>query len=297
MFRFSRRGAIEYLEAEEMSVLGFVTHAFCTRRGGRSTGPFSSLNLGYRAGDRAEDGGRNRALVEEAFGIPDGRLILMKQIHGNRIRVLDGDGSLPEGLPECDGLITDRPDIALGVRTADCVPILFVDRVRRIVGAAHAGWRGTALGIAAAMVETFANEFSSRREDLLAFIGPAIGPCCYQVDMPVFEAFSGRNDSGELLRPCPQQGRWMLDLPMANRLQIREAGLPSGNIVTSGLCTACREDLFFSHRAGRGRTGRQINLIMLHRQKNTNKKSLDSRERSGVDANRIPERRQRNPSF
>lgn len=274
MFRFSRRGAIEYLEAEEMSSLGFVTHAFCTRRGGLSAGPFSSLNLGYRAGDRAEDVGRNRALVEEAFGILHGRLILMKQVHGDRIRVLDRNGPLPEGLPECDGLITDRPNIALGVRTADCVPLLFVDRVRRIAGAAHAGWRGTALGIAAAMVETFANEFSSRREDLLAFIGPAIGPCCYQVDMPVFEAFSGRHNSDELLRPCPQQGRWMLDLPTANRLQIREAGVPSGNIVTSGLCTACREDLFFSHRAQRGRTGRQINLIMLHQQKTPTKNHL-----------------------
>jgi YfiH family protein len=263
MFRFAHRGTIEYIEAEELSALGFVTHAFCTRRGGVSTGPYSSLNLGFLAGDRLEDVRRNQILVEEAFEVPGGRLILMMQVHGDRIRVLDGDGPLPEGLPECDGLITGRPGVALGIRTADCVPLFFVNRVRRVIGAAHAGWRGTAFGIAAAMVEILAGRFSSRREDLLAVIGPAIGPCCYQVDAPVFEAFSAMPGADLFLRPCPEKGRWMVDLALANRLQIREAGVLSENIFSAGLCTACRQDLFFSHRAGGGRAGRQINLIML----------------------------------
>jgi len=263
MFRFAQRGTIEYLESEELSALGFVTHAFCTRRGGVSTGPYSSLNLGFPAGDRVDDVRQNQTLVEEAFDVPGGRLILMRQVHGNRIRVLDGDGPLPEGLPECDGLITGRPEVALGIRTADCVPLFFVDRVRRVIGAAHAGWRGTARGIAAAMVETLAGRFSSRREDLLAVIGPAIGPCCYQVDAPVFAAFSAMPGAGLFFRPCREKERWMVDLVLANRLQIREAGVPSENIYTTGLCTACRQDLFFSHRAGGGRAGRQINLIML----------------------------------
>jgi len=263
MFRFARKGAIEYLEAEELSAPGFVTHAFCTRRGGVSAGPYSSLNLGFLAGDRLEDVRRNQILVEDAFGIPDGRLILMRQVHGDRIRVLEGDGPLPEGLPECDGLISDRPGVALGIRTADCVPLFFVDRVRRVIGAAHAGWRGTALGIAARMVETLAGRFSSHRKDLLALIGPAIGPCCYQVDAPVFEAFSAMPGADLFLCPCPERGRWMLDLALANRLQIREAGVPSENIYASGFCTSCRQDLFFSHRAGGGVAGRQINIIML----------------------------------
>ena len=263
MFRFAHRGTIEYIEAEELSAPGFVTHAFCTRRGGVSTGPYSSLNLGFLAGDRLEDVRRNQILVEEAFEVPGGRLILMRQVHGDRIRVIDGDGPLPEGLPECDGLITGRSGVALGIRTADCVPLFFVDRTRRVIGAAHAGWRGTALGIAAAMVETLAGRFSSRREDLLAVIGPAIGPCCYQVDEPVFAAFSAMPGADLFFRPCPEKGRWMVDLALANRLQIREAGVPSENIFSAGLCTACRQDLFFSHRAGGGRSGRQINLLML----------------------------------
>jgi YfiH family protein len=218
--------------------------------------------VGDLVGDREENVLRNLNLVREAFGVPDGRLILMRQVHGDRIHLIGG-GPLPEALPECDGLISDRPGVALGVRTADCVPIFFVDHVRRIIGAAHAGWRGTALGIAARMVETLAARFSSCREDLTVLIGPAIGPCCYQVDAPVFDAFSAMPGADLFLRPCAKKGRWMLDLALANRLQIREAGVPSESIHTSGLCTSCLRDLFFSHRAGGGNAGRQISLLML----------------------------------
>ena len=259
MFRFARRGAIEYIEAEELSKPGLVIHAFCGRREGESEGPFSSLNTDFLVGDREADVRRNLALIGDAFAIPDGRLILMKQIHGDRIHVIDEEGPLPE----CDGLITDRPGIALGIRTADCVPLFFVDRTRRVIGAAHAGWRGTSLGIAARMVATLAERFSSRPEDILAVIGPAIGPCCYQVDTPVFDAFSAMPGAGRFLCPCKGKGRWMLDLALANRLQISEAGVPAKNIFSAGLCTACRQDLFFSHRKAGGLTGRQISLIML----------------------------------
>jgi polyphenol oxidase len=263
MFRIARRGTIEYLESEALSALGFVTHAFCTRLGGVSKGPYASLNAGDLVGDEEQKVRRNLGLVRDAFGIPEGRLILMRQIHGDRIRILDSEGPLPEELPECDGLITDRPGIALGIRTADCVPLFFVDRVRRVIGAAHAGWRGTALGIAARMVETLERRFSSRPEDLLAAIGPAIGPCCYQVDAPVFDSFSAMPGADQFLRPCPEAGRWMADLGLANRLQLRDAGVPSENILASDLCTSCRTDLFFSHRASAGCAGRQISLIML----------------------------------
>ena len=275
MFHFVRRGAVEYLESGELSALDFLTHAFCTRRGGVSRAPYDGLNVGDLVGDREGNLLRNLNLVKDAFAIPDGRLILMRQVHGDRIHVIDEDGPLPEGLPECDGLITDRPGVALGIRTADCVPLFFVDRTRRIIGAAHAGWRGTALAIAARMVATLTERFSSRPEDILAVFGPAIGPCCYQVDTPVFEAFSAMPGADLFLRPCPEKGRWMLDLALANRLQIRETGVPAENIYVTGLCTACRPNLFFSHRAAGGRTGRQISLIML-REGGCTKKRLTS---------------------
>ena len=265
MLRFALKGTVEYLESGELSALDFLTHAFCTRRGGVSTEPYSSLNMGFLAGDRLEDVRRNQALVEEAFAIPAGKVILMKQIHGDRINFIDKSDPLPEEPPECDGLITDRPGVALGIRTADCVPLLFVDRTRRVIGAAHAGWRGTALGIAAQMVAIFKDRFSSRPEDILVGIGPAIGPCCYEVDAPVLAAFPAMPDVGLFACPCVQQDRWMMDLSLANRHQIMAAGIPGENIQAAVLCTACRHEFFFSHRASGGRTGRQISLIMLHR--------------------------------
>jgi polyphenol oxidase len=262
MFSVVRRGGIEFYEAGELAALGFVTHAFCTRLGGVSGGDFTSLNTGFLVGDRPEDVRRNLERVGEAFAIPPGQLLLMGQVHGDRICVIDGQDA-PEGLtPECDGLITARTGLALGIRTADCVPLLFVDRARRVIGTAHAGWRGTALGIAPKMVAVFAERFASRAEDLLIAIGPAIGSCCYEVDAPVYESFRARGDSGAALRPC-RQGRWMLDLALANRLQLLEKGVPGDHILSSGLCTACRPDQFFSHRASHGSAGRLINFLML----------------------------------
>ena len=263
MFRFARRGAVEYLEAEALAGLGFVEHAFCTRRGGVSTGDFSSLNAGFRVGDQEEAVMRNLARVGGAFAIPADGLVLMRQVHGGTIRVIAGDGPPPACVPECDGLITARPGVALAVKTADCVPLFFVDPVRRVIGAAHAGWRGTALGMAGRMVDALAAGFGSHPADLLAVIGPAVGPCCYQVDQPVRGAFAAHAGAERFLSPCPGEGRWMLDLALANRLQIEARGVPGGSILCAGLCTACCPDLFFSHRGSSGCTGRQVNLLML----------------------------------
>ncbi len=263
MFCFAQKGAIQYLEAEAIAALDFVTHAFCTRCGGVSEGPFSSLNTGFLVSDREEDVRRNLGLISEAFAIPPGHLVLMGQVHGGRIFILDGDAPPPGLIPECDGLITDKPGVALGIRTADCVPLLFTDRVRRVIGVAHAGWRGTALRIASRMVDRFEKRFSSRREDILIAIGPAIGFCCYQVDAPVFAAFSSRPEAESFFQPCPEAGRWMLDLASANRVELMERGVPAENIFPAGHCTACRQELFFSHRASLGSTGRQLNFIML----------------------------------
>ncbi len=263
MFRFAHRGAVEYVEMEVLAALGFVEHAFCTRRGGESAGPFARLNAGFRGGEREEDVRRNLAIVGEAFAIPQERLVLMGQVHGDRIHVIDGAEPPPAYVAACDGLITARPGVALGVKTADCVPLFFVDRVRRIIGAAHAGWRGTALGMAAKMVDAFVEDFASRPEDILAIVGPAVGPCCYQVDAPVHAALAAHAGVDRFLKPCRQEGRWMLDLPLANRLQIGERGVPEANILSAGLCTACRQELFFSHRASGGQSGRQVNLLML----------------------------------
>lgn len=265
MYRMSQKGSVQCLEVEAFAALEGVTHAFCTRNGGVSVGPYASLNTGFLSGDRKEDVLRNLALIGEAFAIPRGGLVLMGQVHGHRISVIDGNGSPPESIPECDGLITAQPGVALGIRTADCVPLLFADPFRRVIGVAHAGWRGTASRIASRMVDLFEERFSSRREDLLVAVGPAIGGCCYQVDAPVVDAFSRLPGAESFLRPCQEPGRWMLDLASANRRELSERGVPAKHVHSVGCCTACRSELFFSHRAHQGRTGRQVNFLMLNR--------------------------------
>jgi len=263
MFRFKQRGAIQYLEAEGISALDLVTHAFCTRLGGVSEGHFSSLNTGFRVADREENVRRNLSLIADSFSIPASRLVLMDQVHGDRVCILDGDGPSPGSFPACDGLITDRPGVAIGIKTADCVPLLFVDPVRRVIGVAHAGWRGTALRIATRVIDLFEQRYASRAENIVIAVGPAIGVCCYQVDTPVYAAFSARPGADRFLHPCRENGRWMLDLALANRIALIERGAPAGNIFSDGHCTACRSDLFFSHRESLGMTGRQLNFIMI----------------------------------
>ena len=255
MFCLERREGIEHLVAPGFSAAAGVTHGFCTRRVGVSPPPWEGLNAGFLVGDCRRNVLDNLALVSRAFAVPEGALVLMGQVHGDRIQVIDA-GPLPaEPVPQCDGLITDRPGVALAIRTADCVPIFFLDPVRRVIGAAHAGWRGTALGIAAQMVDLMRSRFASHSGDLRAAIGPAIGPCCYQVDAPVATALSAGWDTATFLTPCRDEGRWMLDLVAANSLQLIERGLSPGNVFTAASCTACRRDLFFSHR-GESEIGR-----------------------------------------
>jgi YfiH family protein len=168
---------------------------------------------------------------------------------------------------QCDAIVTDKPGVAIGIKTADCAPVLLFDSQRQVIAAVHAGWRGTALGIAGKAVRVMAERFRTRPEDLSAVVGPSIGPCCYEVDTPVFEALSERGYADRVLRPGDREGRWMLDLPFANRLQLEEEGVAPGRISAAGICTCCREDLFFSHRRDGTKTGRHLNFILLLRGK------------------------------
>jgi YfiH family protein len=265
MFRLKKKDLIQYLESDTLKACSFVTHGFLTRWGGVSKGKFSSLNFSTREGAREIRVVRNWDIFAAAFGLSPSRFLMMNQIHGDRIVVADDlDSRLPSDRPiQCDAVLTASHGLIIGIKTADCVPILLVDQVKRVIGAVHAGWRGTSLGIAARAVHVLMNRFSSRPEDILAAIGPAIGACCYQVDERVLLSRKGDPDWGSAFQGCEEKGKWMLDLPLANRLQLMKAGIPPGNIVSAGFCTACRTDFFFSHRAEKGGTGRQLNFIVL----------------------------------
>lgn len=266
MFRLSQKGPVQFFEAKELAELGFVMHAFCTRRSGVSQGGFASLNVGNLVGDKENNIIQNLNIIKDSFAIPENGLVMLTQMHGDRIIEIGEKDLLPVTLNKGDGLITNRPGMAICVKTADCVPLLFVDRRLKVAGAVHAGWRGTALKIAAKMAGIFSERFSSRNEDIMVFIGPAIGPCCYEVDSPVFEAFSAIKGMERFFYKLERKDRWNFDLLNANRFQLIEEGVPGDNIWVADICTSCRQDLFYSHRAAKGRKeGRQLSFIMLKR--------------------------------
>lgn len=261
MFELVRRGAIELFELGPMRIPG-LQHAFLTRHHGVSPPPFKSLNFSVMEGDTEQNVKGNWDRLAGSTGIGAERFLTLRQIHGDRIlHVKSGSPGVGVGPGlEYDAVISDARGIALCIKTADCAPVLLADRELKAVAAVHAGWRGTSLQIAGKAAQAMFDSFGTDPACLLAAIGPSICSCCYEVDSPVRDAMTGVPGE-ELFVPC-RPGKWRFDLPGANRLQLIKAGVPESSIFLSGLCTACRTDLFFSHRAER-RTGRQLNFIMI----------------------------------
>jgi YfiH family protein len=236
----------------------FLAHAVFTRLGGVSRPPYASLNLGGAVGDdpAAVDANHNR--VYQALGLCRSHSVTCHLTHSADIFVVTA-ADRGRVLGQGDGMVTADQDVFLTMRFADCAPVLLHDPVRRAVGLAHAGWRGTVKNVAGAAVYTMVRELGCSPENITAVIGPAIGPCCYEVGEDVIQALEasihgGALDTANRLFSRRNGRHAYFDLWEANRQQLVAAGV--GRVVTSGLCTACRTDQFFSHRAERGRTGR-----------------------------------------
>ena len=230
--------------------------------------------------------------VAQELGLPRGSLAFANQVHGDHVAILD---RVPDAPPSVDAIIAARPGIFPAVQTADCLPILLLDPVHRVTAAVHAGWRSTVLRITRKVLRLLKDEFGTEPSDLIAFMGPAIGTCCYEVDAAVLEPFrknvpsanrfivtleelksrhsgTGKNDGssqalgvfGRTLQPKPMaQTRaasrsFRIDLAAANRFELVSAGVPEQNIYHSGLCTACYPQLFYSYRRDNGQPGRHI---------------------------------------
>ena len=241
-----------------------VPHGFTTRQGGVSEGYLHSLNLGAHRGDDLANVAKNYDILANAMGFDAKKLVLANQIHTDIVReVTESDclGSLSHrDYPECDGLVTNTPGITLAVFTADCTPILFYDPVTGAVGAAHAGWRGTAAGIAAKVVEKMASAFGSDPADVRAAIGPNIGPCCFVTDRDVPDAMAAALGQAAAPYIFPQGEKFRVDLKGINALWLAKAGVK--NIEIAKECTACAPDLFWSHRVTKGQRGSQGAVIV-----------------------------------
>jgi len=227
-------------------------HGFTTRAGGVSQGPYQSLNLGESVGDDPACVAENWARLRRACGLDFARL---RQVHGNRVVRAERAGP---PLDEADAVVTGAPGIAACVSVADCVPVLLADPATGAVAAVHAGWRGTLSGVAREAVRALVEAHGARPDGLLAAVGPAIGPCCYEVAPELAQRFCD-----ELGRPAanPSPAQPRVDLWLANEVVLRRAGLRRERVDLLRRCTSCEDRSFFSHRRDRGRTGRQVAFI------------------------------------
>ncbi|PYI54565.1 peptidoglycan editing factor PgeF [Paenibacillus flagellatus] len=255
----------------------FVTAGFTTRKGGVSGGSLASLNCALHVQDDPAHVVENRKRLASALHVPFEAWTCGEQVHGDVVTVVTKDergrgrAEREDALPGTDALITDRPGVWLTSFYADCVPLYLFDPVRRAVGLAHAGWKGTVLEIAARTVEAMTKTFGSSPADVRAAIGPSIGDCCYEVDGHVIGRIDecldrlGADESVRrtVYRPAEEPGKSMLNLQEMNRQIMIKAGILPTHIEICGMCTGCRTDLFFSHRKEKGSTGRMASWIGL----------------------------------
>ena len=252
-------GTMEYEIAENIA----APHSFTTRLGGVSTGIFSSLNLAFHRGDREETVRENYRRLGLALGFDPAKMVLTRQTHSDIIRVVSSDdhqGFDHHFYPECDGLVTITPGTALVVFTADCTPILLHDPVTGAVGAAHAGWRGTAAGIGAKTVQAMVSAFGCDPENIRAAIGPNIGPCCFETDADVPNAMLDTYGDEAKMHINPAGNKFYVNLKEINALSLRRTGVRSIEISPS--CTVCQRDRFWSHRVTQGQRGSQGAIIV-----------------------------------
>lgn len=262
--------AAPYFTFPAFDELPGIVHGFSSRLGGVSEGCLSSMNLSFSRGDEPERVRENFRRIAESIGFSEKDLVFSMQTHTVNVRRVGkedcGRGlERPVGYRDVDGLVTNEPGVVLATFYADCVPLFFVDPVRRCIGLSHSGWRGTVGKIGKETVEMMAREFGSDPEDILAAVGPSICQECYEVSEEVIGLF--RENFAEDLWPKlfyrKDNGHYQLNLWEANRLIFQEAGILPEHITVTDICTACNPELLFSHRASGGKRGNLAGFLEL----------------------------------
>ncbi len=259
---------VTFLAADGFLAAGGVAHGFSTRTGGVSKGIYASMNLGTTRGDEPDCVRENYRRFCSAIGADVNGIVMSNQIHSTVIRTVtpaDVKADLydPEGY-QCDGLITDVPGLALTIFSADCIPVLLYDPVKRVIAAVHAGWRGTAGDIAGKAARQMQAEYGSDPPQILAAIGPGISRCCFETHADVPDAMA--EQLGELAKAhitSLKNGKFQVDLKGINAALLARAGLCPEHIEVSDHCTACLSELYWSHRVTQGHRGSQAAVLQL----------------------------------
>ena len=250
MFPLTVSKGIEIIQSPELMTFPEIVHAFSTRNGGVSNGPFRSLNLGIADGDTLKNILINRKRFYNTLNFTSSDVAQAEQVHSNKIAIVEDNGPIPG----CDALITTQANLYLSIKTADCAAVLLYDPHHQVIAAVHAGWRGTAEGIIANTINTMQAQFQTNPGELIAAIGPALHVCCYKVKNNVAKKFG----DNEIIQ---REEGLFLDLILAITNRLNAAGVQLDRIADSGYCTACQPDKFFSYRRDEGVTGRMLAVI------------------------------------
>jgi polyphenol oxidase len=261
------KNGIRLLQFSNLSRFTDLVHFTTTREGGISIDKYDSFNLGFNSGDDSNNVSQNRTLLCNILDIKPDHFIFPKQTHSATIKIIgndyfdNGEHQKKNFLAATDAVITNLKGICIGIKTADCVPILLFDQKRKVIAAIHAGWRGTVQNIASLAVKRMISEFNSDPADIIAGIGPSIGPEVYEVGKEVWTQFDQ-----QYIQPNGSHtgDKRLLDLWKANQDQLIGAGIPSNQIELAGLCTYLNPGTFFSARRDGAETGRMATGIMLH---------------------------------
>ena len=253
---------VPYIQFKNLSATGIVKHGFSTRKGGVSTGIFSSMNLNFKRGDDPDAVLENYRRMAAALNMRVEDMVLSDQTHTTNVRVITeedrGKGILkPQDYSDVDGMITNVPGIVLVTSYADCVPLYFVDPVRKAIGLSHSGWKGTVGHIGQKTVWKMHEVYGTEPKDIVAAIGPSICQSCYEVSDDVAEAFRTNftaDEAADILLD-KGNGKYQLDLWKANWYVLTDAGILPEHLSVTDLCTACHPDLLWSHRKTNGQRG------------------------------------------
>ena len=263
-------GSVPYLEYPMLRETGIIRHGFSTRLGGVSEGCWASMNLSFERGDRPEAVMENFRRIGAELGVRCEDMVLSQQTHTANVRVVTGADrgkgiTRERDYTDVDGLITNEPGICLVTSSADCVPLYFVDPVKKAIGLSHSGWRGTVGKIGKRTVEMMGESFGSDPADILAAVGPSVCMDCYEVSGDVIEKF--RQVFDEKLWPElfyeKENGKCQLDLWKANELIFLESGILPEHMAVTNLCTHCNSEILYSHRAAGDKRGNLCAFLAL----------------------------------
>jgi polyphenol oxidase len=237
-----------------------LAHCFTTRIGGVSSNECESLNLGFNRKDSRENVIENFKRVAEVLDINHENMVFSNQVHDNKVKAVD-EKDLGKGIVRdsdilgYDGLITDRPGVALVTFYADCVPVLFFDPVKKVIAASHSGWRGTVKEIASVTVKKMEEEYNCCLKNIKVAIGPSLGQCCFEVGEEVYIEFVQTLPWCERYCKKRDNEKWYIDLQSIILTTLTHSGISEENIFKANVCTKCNRDIFFSHRGDMGKTG------------------------------------------